>query len=55
MKRRNQAWIWVFVFLLLSILPFLTLGYFGFMWIIFPFSLWISIKTIIEILKGEYD
>ena len=55
-KRKKQAIIWIFVWLFLTILPFLTIFYFGFFVIILsPFAGFILIKLIRDVIRGEYD
>jgi len=54
-KRKIQAVIWVFVWIILTILPFFTLGCCGFSIIIIPFAFVLLIKLLIELINGDYD
>ncbi len=46
---------WVMVWSIITLIPFLTWKYFGFVWIILPFSGFILIKLIIGIIRGDYN
>ena len=55
MKRKEEAQIWIVIWGIITILPFFTWHYFGFVWIILPFAGYILIKHIIDYNNGKYD
>lgn len=56
MNRKEQAYVWVFVFGLLTILPILTFIYFGFFVVIIsPFAGWLMIRELRNIYRGDYE
>lgn len=55
-KRKKQAIAWMFVWIVVLILPFFTWKYLGTIVIIwYPFALFLLIKLIWEFMRGDYD